>query len=146
MNPLAIRMIQRFEGLRTIAYQCPAGKWTIGYGTTKGVKPFQRITSEQAQQMLEVEVAKLSKKMYSMLTVTLTQYQEAALLSFLYNVGITAFEISTLRKKLNAGDFEGAAEEFPRWDKITKGGVKTKVAGLTNRRNEERRVFLGVLK
>ena len=68
----------------------------------------------------------------------LTQGQFDALVSFTYNLGARSLSTSTLLKKLNAGDYRGAADEFPRWNKA--GGQV--LAGLTRRREAERSLFL----
>ena len=67
-----------------------------------------------------------------------TANEHAALVSFAYNCGSGALETSTLRRKLNAGDRQGAADQFLRWDRAG-GGV---MAGLTKRRQQERALFL----
>lgn len=64
-----------------------------------------------------------------------------ALVSLVFNIGATAFANSTLLRKLNQGDYQGAWNEFPRWNKITKNGGKIISAGLTHRRAEEQEVF-----
>lgn len=143
MNKTAIEFIKRFEGFRAMAYLCPANKLTIGYGTTTGVKIGQVVTEAQAEALLVKDLLKFQTKLDELVTARLSDKQEAALLSFIYNVGITAFEISTLRKKLNLGDYQGAAKEFLRWDKVTDSkGIKKPLRGLTIRRDAENKLFL----
>jgi lysozyme len=67
-----------------------------------------------------------------------SQNEFDALASFAFNVGVGALQASTLRRKYNAGDIEGAAEEFPKWNR---GGGRV-LAGLTRRRLAEQALFL----
>lgn len=133
-----VDLVKSFEGFFDHAYQCPAGVWTIGYGTTKGVKPGDRCTHEQAEQWLADELADKAERVDELVKVAVTQNQFDALCSFSYNVGSYALEKSTLLRKLNAGDIHGAADEFPRWNK---GGGKV-LPGLVRRRDAERALFL----
>jgi len=135
---LALPIIQKFEGFRTKAYQCSAGVWTIGWGTTEGVKKGDAITRSDAEKRLCEYVAKSQKDITRLVEVPLNDYQEAALLSFVYNIGINGFAKSTLLKKLNRRDYAGAANEFRRWNKA--GGVV--LAGLVKRRKAEAELFL----
>lgn len=70
-------------------------------------------------------------------TVALNQNQFDALVSLTYNIGTGAFASSTLLKKLNAGDYKGAAAQFDVWNKA--GGKR--MQGLVNRRSTERKLF-----
>jgi lysozyme len=132
-----LNLIKQFEGLYLTAYKCPAGVWTIGWGCTKGVRPGQQITREQAEAMLRAELAEFEAGVNRLVNVPLTQSQFDALVSFAYNVGLGALSKSTLLSKLNKGDYEGAAAEFPRWNK---GGGKV-LAGLIRRRAAEQALF-----
>lgn len=135
-------IIKEFEGLRVLAYVCPAGVVTIGYGTTKiagaPVKIGMKITSEEAEQLLEEDLKTFENAVNQSVTVELTQNQFDALVSFVYNVGAGNFRKSTLLKRVNAGKFAEAADEFLKWNKA---GGKV-LAGLTRRRNAERNLFL----
>lgn len=132
-----IELVKKFEGFRPTAYLCPAGVWTIGYGTTENVSPGDEVTEQQAEVMLMEDLLEASAAIDRLVTVPLTQEQYDALTSFIYNVGETAFRRSTMLKLLNAGDYEGAAAQFPRWNR---GGGRV-LAGLTRRRDAERQVF-----
>lgn len=112
--------------------------WTIGYGHTAGVKPGDTCTLEQGHALLEGDVAWAVEAVNRAVTVPLTQSQFDALVSFVYNVGAPAFFTSTLLKKLDAGDYAGAAAEFARWNH--QGGEV--LEGLTVRREQERDRFL----
>ncbi len=132
-------LIKSFEGLRLSAYKCPAGVWTIGYGTTAGVKPGQSITKERAEELLRDDVKRFEDQVLRLVKVPLTQGQFDALVSFTYNLGAANLGNSTLLRLLNAGDYKGAAAQFDRW---TKAGGK-ELPGLVKRRAAERALFEG---
>lgn len=132
-------IIKRHEGLRLEAYMpTPNDVPTIGYGHTKGVKMGMRITNAQAEEYLKQDIAWAQDAVNSLVKVRLTQNQFDALVSFVFNVGASAFTKSTLLRMLNGGDYQGAADQFLRWDK--QGGKVLR--GLTKRRAEERALFL----
>jgi len=134
-----LSLIKSFEGLRLQAYQDSVGVWTIGYGTTRGVKAGMKISKDQAERMLLHDVARFEPEVERLITAPLNQDQWDALISFTYNLGAANLESSTLRRLLNAGDYAAAAEQFTRWNKA--GGQV--LAGLTRRRAAERDLFLG---
>ena len=138
-------LICQFEGYHTalpdgrcIAYRCPANVITIGWGCTEGVKEGMIWTREEAQVALRRELAKFEAGVVRLVTVELNQNQFDSLVSFTYNVGLGAFERSTVRKRLNAGDYRGAASAFKLWNK---GGGRI-LRGLVNRRAREATLFL----
>lgn len=130
-------IIKKYEGLRLTAYKCPAGIWTIGYGHTGSVKPSDTITKARAEELLADDVAFAERAVNSVVTVDLTQGQFDALVSFAFNLGGAKLAKSTLLRKLNAGDYDGAHAEFPRWNR-SGGQILT---GLTLRREEEADLF-----
>ena len=132
-----IDLIKQFEGCHLAAYKCPAGKWTIGYGHTKGVSAGDKITRSQAESYLRADLATFEKGVEKAVKVKLNQYQFDALISFTFNCGLGAFKSSTLLKKLNAGDYKGAGAELLKWNK-SNGRV---LAGLTRRRKAEKVLF-----
>ncbi|OON39844.1 muraminidase [Izhakiella australiensis] len=139
-----IILIKTFEGCSLQAYQDTAGVWTIGYGWTglvngEPVKEGMSITRQQADELLVEGIQKYESGVRGEVTVNLTQWQYDALISFTYNVGIASFTDSTLLKKLNAGQYQSAADEFLRWHNA--GGEV--VFGLILRRAYERDRFLG---
>lgn len=138
----AIKLIKQFESCRLKAYPDPAtgaAPWTVGYGATgPKIGPATVWTQVQAEQDLMDRVDALGKFIDSEVTVQLTDEEKAALVSFTYNVGRGNFDHSTLRAKLNAGDIEGAAHEFLRWD-MAAGKV---MEGLLHRRQVEMAEFL----
>ena len=133
----AVDFIRAWEGERLKAYQCTAGVWTIGVGHTKGVNKGDEITPEQSAELLKSDLECFKKEMIPLVDVEITKGQFVALLSFVFNLGTKAFMTSTLRKKLNKGDFEGASFEFLKW-KYANG---EEVRGLLNRRKAERELF-----
>ncbi|NIG74965.1 lysozyme [Klebsiella sp. Ap-873] len=138
-----IALIKQFEGCRLTAYQDSVGVWTIGYGWTnpvdgKPVKAGMTITQEVAERLLKTGLVSYENDVSKLVKVKLSQGQFDALVSFTYNLGVRSLSTSTLLKKLNAGDYRGAADEFPRWNKA---GGKV-LAGLTRRREAERSLFL----
>ncbi|MDV4308884.1 glycoside hydrolase family protein [Acinetobacter baumannii] len=138
-----IDLITSFEGTRFNAYDDGVGVWTIGTGTTvypNGVKVKQgdTCTPEQAKAYFKHDLAKFEKTVNESVTVPLNQNQFDALVSLTYNIGSGAFKNSTLLKKLNKGDYKGAADQFLVWNKA--GGKVMK--GLVRRREAERALFL----
>lgn len=139
ISDAGISAIKQFEGTKLKAYQDSVGVWTIGCGHTKGVRKGDVITEGQCEVLLRQDLQWVEEVISQAVTVPLTQGQYDALCSFIFNVGGGAFKKSTMRKKLNAKDYDGAALEFPRWNKA--GGKALK--GLTTRRLAEQKMFLG---
>ncbi|MBN3866471.1 lysozyme [Gluconobacter kondonii] len=145
----ALLKLPGFEGFRSKPYVCPAGYWTIGYGSrwlANGQPVTARtapISEADASSLLLQTVTALDAALSRLVKVTLSDVQRAALLSWQYNVGTAAVESSTLLRKLNAGDYAGAADELLRWDKATVHGHLVELPGLAKRRAYERDVFLG---
>lgn len=132
-------LIKKWESLELKAYlPTPNDVWTIGWGHTKGVKRGMTITRHQAQRFFEEDVQWAEDAVNKLVKVPLNQNQFDALVSFVFNIGETNFRNSTLLRKLNRKDYEGAANEFPRW-KHQKGKV---LRGLVRRRAEEMEIFL----
>ena len=138
-NVNGLLLIKSFEGLRLQAYRDPVGIWTIGYGTTRGVQPSMSISEAEAEKFLQQDLARFEQAINDAVEVPINDNQFSALASFTYNVGPGAFRSSTLLKLLNQGDIQGAADQFPRWNRA---GGKV-LAGLTRRRSAERSLFLG---
>lgn len=134
-----LEMTKFFEGLRLKAYQDEGGVPTIGYGHTAGVKEGDTCTQEQADAWLEDDLNWAAVVVKNFVKVRLTDDQRAALIDFVFNVGAGNFMHSTLLKKLNAGDYQGAAAEFSHWNKVN--GKVSK--GLTARRLAEQKMFRG---
>jgi len=137
-------LIKHFEGLYTDAYVCPAGVPTIGYGHTVNVSIGQCITPKQAENILKEDMEKFSSAVEKSITVELNDNQFAALVSFAFNCGIGNLRVSTLRRKLNAGDYDCVPSELSRWVKALdpSTGKKRSLAGLVKRRAAEGALFL----
>lgn len=133
-----IDIIKKWEGFMPAAYLCPANVWTIGYGHTGGVNPGDTISRVDAEYLLQTDLLKFEKQVLSLIIVPLRQEQFDALVSFTFNLGAGALQRSTLRMKLNRGDYNDAADEFLKW--VWAGGRK--LPGLLSRRIEERALFL----
>ncbi|BBS37867.1 lysozyme [Enterobacter cloacae] len=138
-----ISLIKEFEGCKLTAYRDSVGVWTIGYGWTQPVdgKPIRAgmtIKQETAERLLKTGLVSCENDVSRLVKVGLTQGQFDALVSFTYNLGAQSLSTSTLLRKLNAGDYAGAADEFLRWNKA---GGKV-LNGLTRRREAERALFL----
>ena len=134
-----LHLTEQFEGCKLVAYQDIAGKWTIGFGHTFGVVKGQTCTQDEAVRWLQSDLYRISKAVNRDVKVALTQGDFDALVDFGFNLGLGALERSTLWTKLNAGDFDGAAAEFPKWDHA--GGKE--IAGLLRRRLAEQAEFKG---
>jgi lysozyme len=133
----AIALIKEFEGCRYRAYDCPAGVCTIGYGHTEGVYSGMTISQDDADRFLAQDIEKVEKAINQSILVKLNQNQFDALVSFVFNIGISAFYKSTLLQKLNLGAFRVIPYEMNRWCNI-KGKFSK---GLQNRRNREVALF-----
>lgn len=160
MSDAGYQALKAREGLRLTAYRCQAGKLTIGWGHTDGVRPGQKITEAQACGLLAADVLPLErhlKKLQESDGVKLKQNEYDALISFIFNVGQKAFQISTMRKKLVAGrPAEEIAAEFEKWVYVTvtetntmpDGTIDTQTRkvvskGLQTRRQGEKAQYLG---
>tara|TARA_R110002094_G_scaffold54390_16_gene65662 strand:+ start:1358 stop:1822 length:465 start_codon:yes stop_codon:yes gene_type:complete len=135
-------LVASFEGFRTVAYLDPVGIPTACFGRTEGVQLGQRYSDAECEEYLFEEVVKFQRAVRQRVDVPLSTGQLAAFTSFTYNVGVRNFESSTLRRRLNAGDYQGACDELLRWRYATKAGVKVELPGLVRRREAERELCL----
>ena len=134
-----LRLVKKHEGLRLQAYlPTPNDVWTIGYGHTKTAKKGMKITERGAEELLKGDIAWAEEAVRKRVKVPLNQNQFDALVSFVFNIGEGAFASSTLLRFLNEGKYQAAADQLPRWNR-QKGNV---LPGLTNRRQQERALFL----
>jgi len=144
INQDTLDLIKEFEGFRAKAYKCPAGVWTIGYGTTAmaGVgidpKPGTTVTEEEAEDLLEKTLEKFGEQIRPAITAPINNNEYGAFLSLAYNIGTGAFRKSSALRLFNAGDKAGAAKAILMWNKA---GGKV-LAGLTRRREAEKKLFL----
>lgn len=127
------------EGRVYEPYKDVAGVWTVcdGHTGTDIIKG-KKYTERECDRLLMQDLQPVKKAVDGLVKVQLNEYQRAALYSFTYNVGTSAFSKSTLLKRLNSGDQAGACEEMRRW--VYAGGMKWK--GLQNRRDMERSLCL----
>jgi len=129
------------EGYRGEAYIPVKGDVpTIGFGTTDGVKPGDRIEPVQALVRKLQDVQRFEGALRQCVRVPLHQHEYDAFLSLAYNIGPGAFCGSTLVRRLNAGDYAGACAEILRWDRFRGEPLR----GLTLRRQAENRQCLGL--
>jgi lysozyme len=138
---IALTAVAGFEGLRTTAYIDPVGIPTICFGHTAGVEIGDQKTVAECEALLTDEVVDFGLQVSNRAKVPLSHPEQAAYTSFAYNVGIGAFEQSTLLRKLNAGDRVGACNELSRW--VYAKGIK--LPGLVKRRAAERELCLSGL-
>lgn len=145
ISSAGVSLIKSFEGYHRrlpngdcTTYYCPARVLTIGYGCTEGITEGEVWTEAQAAKALMREIAKHEAAVMRLVTADISQQQFDALVSFSYNCGTGALARSTLLKRLNAGDYEGAARGFAAWNK---GGGRV-LPGLVRRRAQEAALFL----
>lgn len=130
-----LRLLRDREGCVLKPYRDSVGVWTDGVGNTNGVVPNgPPITQEKADADLRRNLSLAEATINGQVKVPLEQHQYDALASFIFNVGVGAFASSTLLRKLNAGDHEGAALQFDRWHIPPE---------IISRRNGEREQFRG---
>ena len=143
----SIRIIQEFEGCNLVAYACPAGIWTVGWGNTqldgRPVKQGDKISQARADTMLRDTVQQFGTRLHKIIPATANYggNQQAALISWMYNVGATAAQESTLARRLNSGEPGTLVipQELPKWDKANGKALP----GLTRRRAAEVALFTG---
>lgn len=147
-----VDFIVMLEGIELKAYKCPAGVWTIGVGHTgevdgKKIVEGMIISRDKAYELLREDLGVAEKYIaLQPFAKNLKQCQFDALVSFVFNIGASAFYTSTLRRKLCVGDSEeSVAAEFGRWIYGTVDGKKVILKGLVRRRQMESERFLGVL-
>ena len=140
---IAMEFVKKAEGLRLEAYRDSAGILTVGYGhVDASITAGMKITKAQADAYLEEDMGWAVAEVKRDVTVSISEEQEAALISLTFNIGVGAFRNSTVLRRLNSGDTEGAADAILMWNKITVNGKKEISQGLVNRRNKERALFL----
>jgi lysozyme len=140
MSPAGVKALEQHEGLELEAYLDAAGIYTIGYGHTGSeyAQPGTKITKQKARELLKQDIKEAEDAVNRLVKVGLNQPSFDALVSLVFNIGVGAFARSTLLKKLNSGDYLGAADQFNRW--VFANGKK--LNGLVKRRAAERAMFL----
>lgn len=136
-----LALIKSSEKLVLTTYICPAGYPTIGYGHVVKASEAESfvggITEACAEELLRVDVVAAQRAVLRLISVPLSDGQFDALVSFTFNLGGGALQRSTLRRKLNRGDYDAVPAEFMKW--VWAGGKKLK--GLQRRRSAESKLF-----
>ena len=139
----AVELVTQFEGFSATPYQDPVGVWTIGYGSTRDCRmapvcaTTAPVTPTEGALLIKRDLTSACQTVVGDVQVPLNDNQRAALEDFIYNLGVGNFKSSTLLRKLNSGDYAGAAAEFDKWD-MAGGKV---LAGLLRRRQAETDLF-----
>lgn len=136
INKAGRELIQSFEGLRLSAYKDAVGVWTIGWGHTDTAKPGMTITKAEAEGLFDMDLRRFEEAVARKCPVA-TDNQFAAMVSLAFNVGVAAFDRSTLAKQHAAGNYKLAQLQFARW--VFAGGQK--LAGLVRRRTAEAKLY-----
>lgn len=137
ISDAGLDLIKRWEGCRLQAYQCPAGVWTVGYGSTRGVTEGTSITQAEADERLRQDVAVAEDAVQRLIDVPLNDNQFASLCSFTLNLGQGALANSTLRIRLNDGHYSDVPTQMMRFVKAA-GKVEP---GLVSRRAAEAKLW-----
>ena len=135
-NQAGIDLIKRFEGLRLEAYKCPAGVWTIGYGTTRGVYDGMRITQAIAEKLLMEDITLIEDRLNG-LKIALNDNQFSALVCLVYNIGFGALLNSKMLAMIRKNASNPAIKSEWDWNKVD--GVI--LPGLVRRREAECHLF-----
>lgn len=139
---LATNFISEFEqgpkgGPALESYKCPAGVWTIGFGHTKDVHAGEHITRNEAYDLLTKDLVQTQEELAALVHVPVTENQFIALMSFVFNFGITKCRRYTLFKMVNAENEDGIREWWPKY--CNPGTAYEK--GLRRRRYAELELF-----
>lgn len=130
----ALKLIRRWEGLRLNAYICPAGVVTIGYGHTGEVQMGEVWTKEQAEQYLILDAESAMLSAIQLCPVIETNSDRlSAITDFVFNLGAGRLKASTLRKRINDGQYTQVPDELRKW--VWGGGKR--LPGLVMRRQQE---------
>ncbi len=137
-NLQGIKLIKTFEGFKPTPYVCSGGYLTIGYGhKLLPSDTYKIITEEKAQQILEHDLRRIERAVIKYIDSEINDNQFAALVSFTFNAGPAALQRSTLRQKVNYGQYDEVPKEFLRW--VYAGGKR--INGLVKRRKIEGELF-----
>lgn len=147
VDQLVMDLIKKHEGFYSTPYRCPAGYLTIGYGFTDAkYLRMKKLTRAQADEILEHEMLpKMRELLERYVKVPLDPFQEAALISFTYNLGEEnlARIVSESRNRLNAGNYKVVPAVMKLYTKAKVNGKPRTLQGLVTRRNEEAKLFSG---
>lgn len=144
ISDLGLGLIKSFEGFSSTIYICPAGYPTIGYGhlvrADEAAFFKDGISVAEGEELLRKDAKSAERAVLKYISVPLTDGEFDSLVSFTFNLGAGALQSSTLRRKLNRSDYDGASCEFKRW--VWAGGRK--LSGLIRRRKAESNMFLSL--
>lgn len=136
---IAGTMLTDLEGVRYTPYYDVAGVLTVCYGHTGAdIIKNKTYSPVECKAMLDKDLQPFARSVDRSVKVPTNEYQKAALISFSYNVGVSAFERSSLLRQLNAGNYQAACDGLRQWTYA--GGKQWK--GLMNRREVEREVCM----
>lgn len=139
----AEKLVKHFEGLRLQSYLCPAGKWTIGYGQTKGIKKGMVWTREQAESDVSATVRRFAEEVRQLVRKGTTDNELSAFTSLAYNIGVANFKSSSALRWHNARESKSkVCAGIRMWDKATVDGKKIVLKGLVRRREAECSVYV----
>lgn len=141
INDAGLQIIKDSEGLRLEAYEA-GGEWLIGYGHRRTAQAGMTITEQEAEQLLREDVRASEDAVRRLVTVPVNENQFSAMVSLAYNLGEGGFSRTTVLERINAGDYDGAADGFLVHDRVRMNGELQSVPYLTERRQKERDLFL----
>lgn len=139
INNAGLDLIKHFEGFSESPYNCPGGKQTIGYGhTIRDGEEFSTITRFEAEEILRKDIDKIIPQINHLITVPLNANQASAIVSFVYNLGVSAFAKSALLTAINLEKHGEVPAQLLRWKYA--GGRELK--GLLLRRLAEAQLYV----
>lgn len=141
INEAGLEIIRDSEGLRLEAYWS-GGQWLIGYGHSRTTRKGMTITAAEADALLRDDIADSESAVRRVVKVLVNRNQFSAMVSLAYNLGAGAFSRTKVVERLNAGDYDGAADAFLLHDRMRIDGELRPVQHLTERRMKERALFL----
>ncbi|MAW80325.1 MAG: muraminidase [Parvularcula sp.] len=141
INDAGLQIIKDSEGLRLEAYEA-GGEWLIGYGHRRTAQAGMTITEQEAEQLLREDVRASEDTVRRLVTVPVNENQFSAMVSLAYNLGESGFSRTTVLERINAGDYDGAADGFLIHNRVRVNGELQSVPYLTERRQKERDLFL----
>lgn len=146
LSKKGLKFLKSLEGCSLKSYLCPAGVLTIGYGHTKNVFEGMEITEKEAEDFLLKDLEKFEEKISSLLKVEVKQREFDSIVCLAFNIGLKAFENSTVLKRINEkAKKKDIISAWILWDKITVNGEKQVSKGLMNRRFKEVAFYCGKL-
>jgi lysozyme len=137
-----IAQIKLLEGFQPRATALADGRWAVGYGHVASTQKGSVVTRTQAELLLRYDLTMIEQALAGLVFTPLNANQIDALGSFVYNIGLEAFEGSDVLKRVNAGDLIGAASAMERWCHALVGGKSQELDGLIRRRAMEKALFL----